>query len=221
MLERLTDPTNYRCIFQLSCNLYFQASYLFGYPFLILSMLRIIYYNLQRLVYREITMVVDSFPSSYLSREAQKQNCAMLESTRTITSLCRVYTSCRAYYLLSNRYEALSTTESNYGRPVRFIPRLAAWSVRLPCWTSSTAKQNCILPSRPSRILLTHLTFIAFKRALFVFIGESEWNASMFLIGTSVFYARTCRARNRYRDTKHASVLFEILSIVGKLVGYC
>lgn len=40
----------------------------------------------------------------------------------------------------------------------------------------------------------------------------------MFLIGTSVFYARTCRARNRYRDTKYASVFFEILSIVGKLV---
>lgn len=93
-------------------------------------MLYIIYYNSQRLVYREIAMVVDSFPSSYLSREAQKQNCAMLGSTRTITSLCRVYTSCRAYYLLSNRYQALSTTESNYDRPVRFIPRLAAWSVR-------------------------------------------------------------------------------------------
>ena len=47
-----------------------------------------------------------------------------------------------------------------------------------------------------------HLTFVAFQLALFVFIGESEWNASMFLIGTSVFDARTRYARNRrYRDT--------------------
>lgn len=100
------------------------------------------------------------------------------------------YTHTREYYLLSNRYRGgIVSTDRREDKFDRDPIERRFGSVRSPWWTS--IHRACISSEQKKRILLSLLSN---RRGLLHFHrGESEWNASIFLIGASVFDARARR----------------------------
>lgn len=111
-------------------------------------------------------------------------------NTRAYHIYTHTHTHMNIIYFLIDIEEALS--RQRYRREDKFdrdpIERRFG-SVRSPWWTS--IHRACISSEQKKRILLSLLSN---RRGLLHFHrGESEWNASIFLIGASVFDARARR----------------------------
>lgn len=108
----------------------------------------------------------------------------------TLERIIYTHTHTHEYYLLSNRYrEGIVSTDRREDKFDRDPIERRFGSVRSPWWTS--IHRACISSEQKKRILLSLLSNR--RGPLHFHRGESEWNASIFLIGASVFDARARR----------------------------